>query len=379
MKFIFLNADRMNLDNIPEIKKIRKFNEFLRVYKSDDMQIGFGPPQAGKNIFLIEVSKLSNQWTGDLASKDSFNTLASIPISVCEAVQKGYCRIAIISTIEGDSFLKPHWNAFKAMHHDIEQRKFPTNSVMIVSGNLKLKEEYLEWCRNENVFPTLDIVGGIDWDAREAYDPDKPLCIDTILRNHSSIAILNSLNRTDRPHRKQHIEWCEENIINFAKDNLISGYGHTVDLDNRKGSLGNTHNRKIYENSMLSVVTETFFDEPGLFITEKTFRCIALGHPCIVLGQPGILDYFDSIGINLRFPGLDTTYDSKKDHKVRFSEFHDTLEYWYHLTVQERYPLLKSWKPILQQNAKVYSKINFHHQTIDNIIKSSEQYFLTKP
>lgn len=376
MKFQFIRPDRLNLDHVPQIKEVRKYKEFIERYKIPELGIGFGKPST-ECIFPIEVSKLSHQWTGDVSDIDGFNTLINIPFEVIHLVQQGKCRIAIISIVEGDSYINKNWNSFKALHHDMEQRNLPNGSVLIVSGNLKLNDEYLVWCKNANVYPKLEIQGGIEWDAKEAYNSDKPLCIEKVLRNHSSIAKLNSLNRTDRPHRKQHIEWCEKNIINFVKDNLISGYGYKVDVDNKVGGLGNVTNRDIYNASQLSIVTETFFEEPGLFITEKTFRCIAIGHPCIILGQPGILDYFDNIGINLRFPGLDTTYDSKKDHNVRFSEFHDTLEYWYHLTPQERYPLLKSWEPILKKNAKVYSNINFKHEITRNIVKSTEEYFLT--
>ena len=116
-----------------------------------------------------------------------------------------------------------------------------------------------------------------------------------------------------------------------------------------------------------------------MFITEKTFRSIAIGHPCIVLGQHGILDYFDSIGINLRLPGLNTAYDSIQDPTVRFNLFHDTLQHWVHLEHTERYKLLKSWQPILKKNAQVYNSIDFKQEITRNIVQSTEEYFLTKP
>jgi len=40
--------------------------------------------------------------------------------------------------------------------------------------------------------------------------------------------------------------------------------------------------------------------------------------------------------------------------------------------------LLKRWQSILKKNAHVYSKINFKHQITENILKSTEEYFLTK-
>jgi hypothetical protein len=371
-----MRPDRLNLDHVPEIKKVRSFKQFIQRYKTPELGVGFGNPST-ECIFPIEVSKLSHQWTGDALDIDSFNTLLNIPMEVIRLVQQGKCRIAIISIVEGDSYIGENWNSFKALHHDMEQRKLPNDSVIIVSGNLRLNEEYQQWCKNANVYPKLEIQGGIEWDAKTAYKEDD-LVIDSVLRNWSDLAKFNSLNRTDRPHRRRHIDWLESQP-RFTHDNLVSGYGYKVDVDNTVGGLGNVTNRDIYNASQLSVVTETFFEEPGLFITEKTFRSIAIGHPCLVLGQHGILDYFDSIGINLRLPGLNTDYDSVQDPTVRFNLFHDTLQYWVHLEHTERYNLLKRWQPILKKNAQVYNSIDFKQEITRNIVRSTEKYFLTKP
>jgi hypothetical protein len=371
-----MRPDRLNLDHVPEIKEVRSFKQFIQRYKTPKLGVGFGNPST-ECIFPIEVSKLSHQWTGDVSDIDSFNTLLNIPMEVIRLVQQGKCRIAIISIVEGDSYIGENWNSFKALHHDMEQRKLPNDSVIIVSGNLRLNEEYQQWCKNANVYPKLEIQGGIEWDAKTAYKEDD-LVIDSVLRNWSDLAKFNSLNRTDRPHRRRHIDWLESQP-RFTHDNLVSGYGYKVDVDNTVGGLGNVTNRDIYNASQLSVITETFFEEPGLFITEKTFRSIAIGHPCLVLGQHGILDYFDSIGINLRLPGLNTDYDSVQDPTVRFNLFHDTLQYWVHLEHTERYNLLKSWQPILKKNAQVYNSIDFKQEITRNIVRSTEKYFLTKP
>lgn len=376
MKYQFYQSDRLNLDHVSEIKEVRSYNQFIKRYKTDNIGIGFGQPNEEGCIFPIEVSKMSYQWSGDLGTTDSFNTLLNIPQGIIDATRQNIVRIAIISIVEGDPFINDNWNTFKALHHDMEQRQLPCKSVIIVSGNLKLNEEYSAWCESTGVYPMLEVQGGIEWDAKLAYKQDS-LVIDTVLRDWSSIALINSLNRAPKEHRNKHVLWLEEK--NFIKGNLISGLGHHVDvLSPIEHSLGNVCNRDIYENSLLSVVTESHFNEPGLFITEKTFRCIAIGHPCIVLGQPGILDYFDSIGINLRFPGLNTAYDSVQDPTVRFNMFHDTIQHWIHMERTERYKLLKRWQSILKKNAHVYSKINFKHQITENILKSTEEYFLTK-
>ena len=54
------------------------------------------------------------------------------------------------------------------------------------------------------------------------------LVIDKVLRNWSSIALFNSLNRAPKEHRNKHVLWLEEH--NLVKDNLVSGLGHYVDV-----------------------------------------------------------------------------------------------------------------------------------------------------
>jgi hypothetical protein len=371
MKFYFSNPNRLNLDHVKEINEVRSYDDFVTRMRITDSNI---VTSTDKAIFLIEVSKLTPQWTGNLHVYNSFNTILNIPFNVCREVQAGNMVVAIVSIVEGDSFLTEHWDGYKALHHDIEQRKFPANSVIIVSGNLNASNEYNNWCNAHNQKPLIKFLPGIEWDAKQFFEPAN-FCIDILLEN-TAAASFNSLNRAEKLHRKQHVDWLKEHKL--ISSNLVSGYGYSVDVaDPLDHSLGNVCNRTIYNTSQLSVITESHFNELGLFITEKTFRSISIGHPAIILGQPRILDYLDTLGINLRFPGLDTTYDSVQDPVQRFKMFHDTLYAWTQLSTEGRLDLLNKWHPIILNNAKVYNSIDFKQQIIQDIALEADNYFLT--
>jgi hypothetical protein len=97
------------------------------------------------------------------------------------------------------------------------------------------------------------------------------------------------------------------------------------------------NNLEIYEQSQLTVVTESHFNQTGgLFITEKTFRPLLVGHPFMVLGQKGTLKKLRSWGFQTDFDGLDQSYDDVIDDSERFLHFHQSLKNWYYTPLEEK-------------------------------------------
>jgi hypothetical protein len=78
-------------------------------------------------------------------------------------------------------------------------------------------------------------------------------------------------------------------------------------------------NANWYDNTYFTVAAETYFDRPGVFITEKTFKPIAYYHPFIIAGQPGTLAHLKSIGFETYDNLFDESYDEELDHTKRMS------------------------------------------------------------
>lgn len=70
------------------------------------------------------------------------------------------------------------------------------------------------------------------------------------------------------------------------------------------------NNPQWYSNTGYSVVLETSIDDVK-FITEKTFKPIANGHPFIVLGSPGILKVLQNYGFQTFDSIIDESYDDE--------------------------------------------------------------------
>lgn len=71
--------------------------------------------------------------------------------------------------------------------------------------------------------------------------------------------------------------------------------------------------RSWYDRTLLSMVVESRV-EPWLFISEKTFKPIAHGHPFMIFGPPGILHYLKALGFATFDHVIDESYDAIKNH-----------------------------------------------------------------
>ena len=399
--------DKLNLSHVPQLAAVRNTSDFKIRYLHDNVTFKVSKSYDRKGLYPIEVSKFTHQWTGKSNYGESFDLIAEIPQHVVNAVIHGKLRILIIATIEGDSYLKrknagdfaldEDYDAFEKMHNSMLRRGLPPKSIIIASGNLLAKSEYNAWCYAKKKDHLLEFVEGIEHDFKDnMYNqyPSKPV----VFKSFNKKAY-NSLNRAPRHHRTEHLYLlAKDNLlesglvsggslmedkfysplfidVNDLKDIFDANFPKIVDVNTANENPANILNFDIYENSQLSVVTESFFAETGLFITEKTFRPIAIGSPCIVLGQPFLLKKLKRHKLDLYFEGLDQSYDEEIDPKIRLQKFHNTLKYWCNLTEEQRQGLIISWQEQLIANIEQHKRINFKQAMLDRVEHSSLLYF----
>jgi hypothetical protein len=88
-----------------------------------------------------------------------------------------------------------------------------------------------------------------------------------------------------------------------------------------------THESYIYEQTAISLVTETYADSNrGLFITEKSYKPIANCHFQIWIAQPGMVKFFRQMGFDMFDDIIDNSYDDIDDDIERFEAALDSLE-----------------------------------------------------
>ncbi len=395
----YFDSEEVNLSHVEEIRSVRPRNRIEARLLNSNFNFKQSTTYDEPGLYVIEVSKHATHWTGKSSVPGSNCVLFEIPTHVIAAVKNKKLRIAIVSIIEGDDYIYEYFDGFAQLTVAMQRLELPTYSVVIIAGNLRLKDRYTHWCSITNNEEKIEIIGGIEWDGKDNNweIPNRPIVYNSISNKFAKS--FNSLNRAHRPHRTEHlfflakeqllddgivsggIWFSEENIKPEHKDILLKSYPRTVDLtvDDLKvpttihPSL--TSNFSIYENSLLTVVTESHFEQKGLFITEKTFRPMALGHPFIVIGQPFLLKELNSLGFKTNF--LDTSYDSVLDNNQRITLVHNQLLEWKKMSYENKINLIGQWLKDVEHNFNHYKFLNFKKIMFDTLIESTKKYFST--
>lgn len=92
---------------------------------------------------------------------------------------------------------------------------------------------------------------------------------------------------------------------------------------------------KFYSKFALDIVTETVFNYPYPFITEKTLRPIACKRMFIVLGPTGILSTLKSKGFETFSDIIDESYDGMIDPTERFNAVIKSINLFVSLPLEE--------------------------------------------
>lgn len=385
----------VNLSHITDIKQVRSLAELKNRLCNSNFEFAQSTEYLQQGLYIVEVSKIPKLWCAKTFLK-SFNLLLNIPSRVIKAAKSKKIRILILSIVEGDNFTSDTFDGFGHLHNTVRLLGLPKHAVLIISGNLNASQQYTEWCKNNSKEEYIEFQEGIEWDGKESHPPSATIKI------KDQCSLFNSLNRAHRNHRTEHLYFLAENKLqglisggawfsthtidtpvyqtveyNYYKSVLTANYPKIIDIKDLVNQVPNlTNNLEIYENSQLTVVTESHFDQTGgLFITEKTFRPLLVGHPFMILGQHGILKKLKSWGFQTDFDGIDQSYDLVADDSGRFLQFHQSLTNWCDTPLEEKKSMLQKWQSTINHNFNHYTMINFKKSMFDCAIESSKMYF----
>ena len=86
-------------------------------------------------------------------------------------------------------------------------------------------------------------------------------------------------------------------------------------------------NHKCYTDTWFSIVTETIFDYPHTFRTEKIYKPILMAHPFVVAANPGYLKDLRNAGFKTFNSVIDEGYDQIDCPQTRIERIIDTVNY----------------------------------------------------
>lgn len=159
-------------------------------------------------------------------------------------------------------------------------------------------------------------------------------------------------------------------LLNNVEEEMITSfpelYLDSKDLVNNKALLDASTNY-LYNETYFSVVTETFFflkERPGdygRFLSEKTFKPVAMKHPFIIVSTPNFLDKFKELGYKSFSPWINEDYDKENDDATRMMMIVREIERLVNLSAEELEEFLIAMREICLHNYELLmNKTDFY-------------------
>jgi hypothetical protein len=111
-----------------------------------------------------------------------------------------------------------------------------------------------------------------------------------------------------------------------------------------------------YKLTFLSVISETHTDPGMIFFSEKIWKTIGVGHPFMIVGNPGTLNKLREMGYQTFMRWWDESYDEVEDLEIRIRMITNELKRLSSLSVTELKQLRAEIDPVLVHNQKMFNQ-----------------------
>jgi hypothetical protein len=117
----------------------------------------------------------------------------------------------------------------------------------------------------------------------------------------------------------------------------------------------NNEAREFYQNSLVSLVTETNYNLTEVTLTEKSFKPLKEKHPFIIVGAPGAIQSMRDLGFKTFNEFWSENYDTIQDPRVRLKEIVDICKDIASWTPEKILDFKRRVKPIVEHNHQLLS------------------------
>ena len=178
---------------------------------------------------------------------------------------------------------------------------------------------------------------------------------------------LNSFNTMGRSFNEfgYRLENFELGLSIYGKE-LFDNAPIFIDQDNSNitSSVGDLSN---YQNTFLSLISETLTEPGTLFCSEKTWRSIIVGHPFMILGSTNTLLYLQSEGFKTFNAWVDESYDQYTELDKKINIILSNLKRFSQMSVEELKKIRQEMEPTLIYNKNYmleYCKKKYYYKDV---------------
>ena len=250
-----------------------------------------------------------------------------------------------------------------------EESDIPHKNVYYLSGNLRIKNRLFTKNLKYNGIP----ISAFDLWLTPHHMPGH-ICPFNAHEKHLYLSY--NRNMGGRRHR---IMLCtrllENDLLKYGKISIGDFKMEDIDVNNFPESkelkkivpieidrtleynLANDVSHDDYHGTFLSLVTETLNEVGTLFISEKTWKPIYMGHPFIILGNPGTISYLKQQGFKTFNKWWSEEYDSMNNLNDRINSIVSILKEYSKKNLHELKEIRNEMNAICEHNQNHFRKI----------------------
>lgn len=144
-------------------------------------------------------------------------------------------------------------------------------------------------------------------------------------------------------------------LYNFFKNVPYIIDGKNVDEIDDQTAIGQYMEHIHYEKTFLSLVSETTTNHGVIYLSEKTFKPIAMGHPFMIVGSRKSLDELKKIGYKTFDRWWDESYDTKYSYEERISSIINELNTLSLKNKEELIIMRKEMQEVVEHNFNLFN------------------------
>jgi hypothetical protein len=360
----------------------------------NDMFRGIITPNYSKNIeykTMVDIGDGNHLYIINVYSYSFFADNVEIGFKCIspkylDDIRNGKSKILLLFLYEGYSGSKGNWDLEIIEKWRIES-DLPENSIYYICGNfliddiikqkgLSFKGKPIQYFEPWNRYDETEVVDFKPIDDKFLFlsynrnpRPQRITFLLDILEYKLFDRGLISLNNLiyDAPDN------CNIDDFNYLKDNAPFIIDHRYDLD---FNLAINITKEDYERTFISLLTESLVDDDTLFLSEKIWKPIMVGHPFIVYGNQYTLKHLKDLGYQTFDKWIDESYDNEPERGRRSRMVVQEIKKFENHTVQELTQIRNEMKSVCEYNQKHYRKLFSEKYTdeginldLENIIK----------
>lgn len=332
-----------------------------------------------KNIYYIPLDKIHTEYfyIVNTFNVEFYTSMRDVGLNhvnpkIIEDANAGKCKIIFVQDVEGmsGSMGTPGEFDFKIIQNWCDNFNINPDAVHYICGNLIADKRAIEQGCKYHVHPvttqeTWNNVSVFPNPVTE-FNPTKlnylylnynrqsrfhRICMLTKLLKHDLFDKgMNSFNTMGKTVNNvmYGLDRFEQGLAEYGRQ-LFELAPIFVDTDNSNitSSVGDLSN---YNDTFISLITETLVEPGTLFCSEKTWRSIIVGHPFMILGSTNALKYLKSQGFKTFSNWIDESYDDYDDLDKKVNIILSNLERFSKMSLDELKAIRDEMKPILIHN-----------------------------